>query len=121
MPYLKIDYTDNLLDFPAAVILAKVNELLAKSEAIRDEFDLKSSVSTLSNYKIGTQEETRAFVYAQFYLFPGRSLETRKDFADRIASVLRRHVPRPPGVRILVSVEMIEMNRDTYRVETLEG
>ncbi len=121
MPYLKIDYTHNLLDFPAAVILAKVNELLAESEAIRDEFDLKSSVSALSNYKIGTQEETRAFVYAQFYLFPGRSPETRKDLANRIASVLRRHVPRPPGVRILVSVEMIEMNRDTYRVETLEG
>jgi 5-carboxymethyl-2-hydroxymuconate isomerase len=121
MPYLKIDYTDNLLDFPAPVILAKVNKLLAESEAIRDEFDLKSSVSALSNYKIGTQEETRAFVYARFHLFPGRSSEIRKDLANRIASVLRRHVPRPAGVRILVSVEMIEMNRDTYRVETLEG
>jgi 5-carboxymethyl-2-hydroxymuconate isomerase len=121
MPYLKLVYTDNLIDFPAQEILEQVNELLADSEAIRDEFDLKSSVSALSNYKIGTRAEARAFVYAQFYLFPGRSPETRKDLADRIATVLRRHLPRPLRVRILVSVEMIEMNRDTYRVETLEG
>jgi 5-carboxymethyl-2-hydroxymuconate isomerase len=121
MPYLKIDYTDNLPDFPASEILTKVHTLLAESEAIRDEFDLKSATHALSDYRIGTREERRAFIYAQCHLFPGRSPQARKDLADRIASVLHELVPRPAGVRILVSVEMIEMNRETYRVDVLEG
>jgi 5-carboxymethyl-2-hydroxymuconate isomerase len=92
MPYVKIDYTDNLTNFPSAEILSGVNDALGESDAIRDEFDLKSCVSALSDYRIGTKKEGRAFVYAQCYLFPGRSPEIRKDLANRIAAVLHQLV-----------------------------
>jgi 5-carboxymethyl-2-hydroxymuconate isomerase len=121
MPYLKIDYTDNLPGFPSSEILTKVHELLAASDAISDEFTLKSAVSALSDYRIGNCAEGRAFVYARCHLFPGRSPQTRRDLASRIASVLHELIPRPAGTRILVSVEMIEMNRETYTVDVLEG
>jgi len=119
MPYLRIEYTDNLADFPSQQILIEVNASLAGSDAIRSEFDLKSTVIALHDHKIGTSEEPRAFVYAQCFLYPGRSSDTRKNLAERIAGVLRRLIPRPVGTRILLSVEMIEMNQDTYSVETL--
>jgi 5-carboxymethyl-2-hydroxymuconate isomerase len=56
MPYVKIDYTDNLTNFPSAEILSGVNDALGESDAIRDEFDLKSCVSALSDYRIGTKK-----------------------------------------------------------------
>lgn len=121
MPYLRIDYTDNLPNFPSSEVLAKVHRLLAASEAISDEFTLKSGITALTHYRVGDSKERRAFVYAQCHLFPGRSPQTRKELAGRIASVLHELVPRPAKTRILVSVEMIEMNRDTYVVDVLES
>jgi 5-carboxymethyl-2-hydroxymuconate isomerase len=121
MPYLKIDYTDNLPDFPSSKILAEVHQLLAANEAISDEFTLKSATAALTNYRIGNSEEQRAFIYAQCHLLPGRSPQKRNNLAKQIASVLHELVPRPARTRILVSVEMIEMNRDTYVVDVLEG
>jgi len=119
MPYLRIEYTDNLTAFPAQQILAEVNASLAASDAIRSEFDLKSMVSALRDHKVGVSTASRGFIYAQFFLYPGRSADIRKDLAERIASVIRRLVLPPAGMRVLLSVEMIEMNQDTYQVEAL--
>ena len=60
-----------------------------------------------------------AFVHAQLRLLSGRDAETKRDLTGRIADVLRRHAPRPAGVLVQLSVEIVDMDRPSYVKERL--
>ena len=49
----------------------------------------------------------------------GRTPEAKQDLSGRIADVLRRLTPRPPGVMVQLSVEIVDMDRPSYVKERL--
>ena len=49
----------------------------------------------------------------------GRSAEAKKDLAERIAAVLREQLPRPAGLMLQLSVEIVDMDRGSYVKERL--
>lgn len=114
MPHLVIEYTDNLRPFPEAEVLEAVNASLTSSPEIQDEADLKSRFITADHYAIGTRPEGRGFVHAQLRLLSGRSPETKKELAGRVGAVLREHTPKPEGVMVQISVEIVDMDRASY-------
>ncbi|MDO5692881.1 MAG: 5-carboxymethyl-2-hydroxymuconate Delta-isomerase [Pseudomonadota bacterium] len=120
MPHLRIEYSSNLTDYPEAQALAEINAAVCASPEILNESDLKSRfMRTNGCFQIGTQPANRAFVHAQLRLLTGRSPETKKDLADRIADVLRRLTPRPAGMQVHLSVEIVDMDRASYVKESL--
>ncbi|SFD46768.1 5-carboxymethyl-2-hydroxymuconate Delta-isomerase [Paracidovorax konjaci] len=119
MPHLVIEYTDNLRPFPEARILEAVNASLTASPEILAESDLKSRYITTDRFAIGTQPEGRAFVHAQLRLLSGRSPEAKQDLAGRVGAVLRAHTPRPEGLAVQLSVEIVDMDRGSYVKEKL--
>lgn len=114
MPHLTVEYTKNLPDFPAAHVLAELNLALSSSAAIVDEAGLKSRCIPLEHFAIGTAREHRAFVHAELRLLSGRDMETKKDLAERIARVLRHATPRPEGMQVQMSIEVVDMDRESY-------
>ena len=58
-------------------------------------------------------------VHAQLRVLSGRNAETKQDLTGRIADVLRRLVPRPQGVLVQLSVEIVDMDRPSYVKERL--
>ncbi|MBY0454504.1 MAG: 5-carboxymethyl-2-hydroxymuconate Delta-isomerase [Burkholderiaceae bacterium] len=119
MPHLTVEYSANLSGFPEAQVLAELNQTVTSSPEIADEADLKSRCVVHSSYVVGTAAQARGFVHAQLRLLSGRSTEAKQDFSERIAAVLRRLTPRPEGVLVQLSVEIVDMDRPSYVKERL--
>ena len=119
MPHLIVEYSSNLPDFPEREALAALNAAVCASPEVQDEADLKSRFVCTNSFEIGTAPANRAFVHAQLRLLSGRSPEAKQNLADRVAQVLRRLTPRPPGVMVQLSVEIVDMDRPSYVKERL--
>lgn len=119
MPHLTIEYSANLPHYPEAETLAALNAALCAHPEVQDEADLKSRFIVADSYEIGTAPAQRAFVHAQLRLLAGRSPEAKKELSARIADVLRERTPRPQGVMVQLSVEVVDMDRGSYAKERL--
>ncbi|HEY0201740.1 MAG TPA: 5-carboxymethyl-2-hydroxymuconate Delta-isomerase [Burkholderiaceae bacterium] len=119
MPHLTIEYTPNLSALAASPVLHDLNEAVTASPEVVNEADLKTRLVPVQHFQVGTGAGGRAFVHAQLRLLGGRSPEAKRDLANRVATVLRRHVPRPADVLVQLSVEIVDMDRDTYVKERL--
>ena len=114
MPHLIVEYSQNLPHFPEAQALAELNQAITASPEIADEADLKSRFVLVDSFQVGTAPAPRAFVHAQLRLLSGRSPEAKKDLSERVASVLRSLTPKPAGVLVQLSVEIVDMDRGSY-------
>ncbi len=119
MPHLTIEHSANLSSFPADALLAAVNSSLCASGEVRQESDLKSRVVSIEQVRIGIAGTPRAFVYAQLRLLAGRSAEAKKELSTRIADALRTHCPRPAGVEVQLSVEIVDMDSGSFSKDLL--
>ncbi|MBS0392225.1 MAG: 5-carboxymethyl-2-hydroxymuconate Delta-isomerase [Proteobacteria bacterium] len=119
MPHLTIEYSSNLPAYPEAQALAELNAAVCASPEVLDEADLKSRFVRHASFHVGTVPAGRAFVHAQLRLLSGRSPEAKQDLAHRVAEVLRRLTPRPAGVMVQLSVEIVDMDRPSYIKERL--
>ena len=119
MPHLIVEYSQNLAAFPEAQALVELNETITASPELADEADLKSRFVLVDSFAIGTAPAQRAFVHAQLRLLSGRTPATKKELSDRIATVLRELTPRPQGVMVQLSVEVVDMDRGSYAKERL--
>ena len=52
-------------------------------------------------------------------MLSGRSPEAKRDLSDHIAAVLRRLTPKPEGMLVQMSVELVDMDRGSYTKERL--
>ncbi|WP_367065916.1 5-carboxymethyl-2-hydroxymuconate Delta-isomerase [Oryzisolibacter sp. LB2S] len=120
MPHLTVEYSPNLNAFPEGQAAAELNAAVCASPEVLDEADLKTRfVRCAPTFQVGTVPTGRAFVHAQLRLLSGRSPEAKQDLANRIAQVLRRLTPRPAGVMVQLSVEIVDMDRPSYIKERL--
>ena len=76
-------------------------------------------VLAVDQFRVGNEAQARGFVHAQLRLLSGRSAEVKHDLSERIAKVLREFVPRPAGMLVQLSVEVVDMDRGSYVKERL--
>lgn len=119
MPHLTIEYSVNLPHYPEAETLTALNATLCAHPEVQDEADLKTRFIVADSFEIGTAPAQRAFVHAQLRLLAGRTPDAKKELAQRIATVLRERTPRPQGVMVQLSVEIVDMDRGSYVKERL--
>lgn len=119
MPHLIVEYSSNLADFPQAQALRELNQSLTGSPEVQDETDLKTRIIALDSFEIGIAPADRGFVHAQLRLLAGRTPEAKQDLAERVAAVLRRLTPKPEGLLVQLSVEIVDMDRPSYVKERL--
>ena len=119
MPHLTVEYSRNLAGFPEAQVLTELNQAVTSSPEVADEADLKSRCVVHDSYAIGTAPAQRGFVHAQLRLLSGRTPEAKKDLSGRITTVLRSLTPRPTGMLVQLSVEIVDMDRPSYVKERL--
>jgi len=119
MPHLIVEYSRNLAGFPEAQALTELNQAITASPEVADEADLKTRFVVANSFAIGTAPEPRAFVHAQLRLLSGRTPEAKRDLSERVAAVLRRLAPKPAGVLVQLSVEIVDMDRGSYTKERL--
>lgn len=120
MPHLIVEYSPELFSSgDLEQTLSELNAAVIGSGSIRQESDLKSRMIQLSATRIGTEEGKRGFVYAQLRVLPGRTPAIRAELSQRIAGVIRARCARPVGMTVQLSVEVVEMERESYVKEVL--
>ena len=121
MPHLTVEYSANLTGFPVATVLKELNDSLCASGEVKEEADLKSRAVAHHDVLIGTAGGERGFVFVTLRLLAGRTADAKAALGERIAAVLRQHTPRPAGMMVQLSVEMVDMDRASYVKERLPG
>jgi len=114
MPHLLVEYSANLADLPEQQMLTELVTTVCAHPTINDEFDVKGRITKSQQFVIGTAGGSRGFIHAELRLMAGRAPEIKKELSDRIAAVLRRLTPHPEGMLVQVSVEIADMDRDSY-------
>jgi 5-carboxymethyl-2-hydroxymuconate isomerase len=116
MPHIVIEYTPNLKDLPLDAMLAAVTRRLAGSAEVTDEADLKARVICVEAFRVGLAESGRAFIHVTVRILAGRDEQAKKDFSDRVTEGMLEHMPPlPPGLQAHLSVEVVDMDRASYR------
>ncbi|WP_198969617.1 5-carboxymethyl-2-hydroxymuconate Delta-isomerase [Xylophilus sp. ASV27] len=119
MPHLTVEYSRNLAGLPERELLRALNEAVTAHPEIADESDLKSRLVVHDTFQVGTAPNARAFVHARLALLSGRTPEAKRELSHLVAGVLRRQLPRPAGLQVALSVEIVDMDRPSYVKEML--
>ena len=119
MPHLTIEYSGNTPAFNERALLLECNQTLFASGQFT-EIDIKSRSVRHELFVIGTEPDNRAFVYARLALLSGRSPDIKRDLAQRLLAVLEKHFPQSGGLNLQLSVELQDMERDSFLKVFLE-
>ncbi|NYH07538.1 5-carboxymethyl-2-hydroxymuconate Delta-isomerase [Pseudomonas moraviensis] len=114
MPHLHLEYTANLPQLNADVALIRLNNTLVGSGQFGAEFDIKSRALKVETFKVGTAMNERAFVAVRLALLSGRSPEIKKQLSQNLLAVLQDLCEWPVGVEVQLSVELLDIDRESY-------
>lgn len=116
MPHIVVEYTPNLKGLPLDAMLAAVTRRLAGSAEVTDEADLKARVLCVESFRVGLAESGRGFIHVTVRILAGRDERAKRDFSERVTEGMLEHMPRlPPGQEAHLSVEVVDMDRASYR------
>ena len=120
MPHLTLEYTRNLSGFDARKALLHMNKALFGSGHF-DEVDIKSRAIPIDCFVIGTSPENRAFIHARLAVLSHRPPEARQALSTMLLQELTGLLHEHPGLHVQICVEILEIERDTYFKNVLEG
>lgn len=114
MPHLYVEYSANLAGLPERQVLSELTAVVCNHPTIADEFDVKSRITQVQQFVIGTKPGLRGFIHVHLHWMSGRTPEVKKEVSDRLAEVLRRLTPHPAGMLVQLSVDIVDMDRGSY-------
>ena len=114
MPHLHLEYTANLTNLAVEKTLLRLNNVLMASGQFGSEFDIKSRAIKIDSFRVGTGLNERGFVAVRLALLSGRSPQIKKQLSESLLAVLQDLGAWPEGVQVQLSVEVRDMDRDTY-------
>ncbi|MGN8060088.1 5-carboxymethyl-2-hydroxymuconate Delta-isomerase [Ralstonia sp. 22111] len=120
MPHLTLEYSANLNTFDAKATLLAVNTALAATGHFV-EADIKSRSHRCDTFAVGTASAPRAFVHADLAILSGRPLETRRELSASVLAVLQAQCSAPAGVHLQLSVQVLEIERESYAKVSIEA
>ncbi|MBS0428912.1 MAG: 5-carboxymethyl-2-hydroxymuconate isomerase [Proteobacteria bacterium] len=116
MPHIVVEYTPNLADLPLEAMLAAVTRELAGSPEVGDETDLKARAVCSDHFRVGLAESGRGFIHVTVRILAGRTPQAKRDFSDRVTKGMLARMPAcRPGLTAHLSVEVVDMDRESYR------
>ena len=114
MPHLHLEYTANLTQLDTDKALLRLNHALVASGQFGAEFDVKSRALKIGSFRVGTGLNERGFVAGRLALLGGRSAQIKTQLSESLLAVLQDIGDWPEGVQVQLSVEVRDMDRDTY-------
>ncbi|MCP2071008.1 UNVERIFIED_ORG: 5-carboxymethyl-2-hydroxymuconate isomerase [Pseudomonas lini] len=114
MPHLHMEYTANLPDLKAEVVLLRLNNALVASGQFAAESDIKSRAVKVETYRVGTGLGERGFVHVKLALLSGRSPAIKKQLSASLLAVIQELGPWPDEVNVQLCVEILDIDREPY-------
>lgn len=114
MPHLHLEYSANLRELEVDKVLLRLNHALVGSGQFAQELDIKSRARAFEHFRVGVAPVERAFVCVRLSLLSGRSPEVKKQLSGSLLEVLKDAVVEVSGCELQLSVELVDMDRDSY-------
>ncbi|WP_371482940.1 isomerase [Kitasatospora sp. NBC_00315] len=122
MPQISVDYSAGLaeaLDRQAlglALNRLAVKHLGAGPDACRTRF--RAADATVV---VGERAQEHELVLVAFHIFPGRTAQAKAELADAALALLTELSAPAAGRPVHAAVDVVEIDRDSYRGATLGG
>lgn len=116
MPFIQIDYTNNLVDqgaFEPCVLVQEMNRTLLATGQFGDD-DIKTLARGSDVYARSSQARNKAFMCVTVSLLSGRTHEVKHEISMAVMEMLRAQVKAIDGLETQVSVNMRDMDRDSF-------
>lgn len=114
MPHLHLEYTANLPDLDADKVLLRLNHALVASGQFTAEFDIKSRAVKVESFRVGTALASRGFIAVRLAMLSGRAPQAKQQLSQSLLAVLQDLGNWPSDVQVQLSVEVRDMDRETY-------
>lgn len=114
MPHLHLEYTANLTQLETDKVLLRLNHALVGSGQFAAEFDIKSRAVKVEHFRVGTSMNARGFIAVRLALLSGRSPQIKQQLSQSLLAVLQDLGPWPADVQVQLSVELLDIDRDSY-------
>ncbi|MGY2292654.1 5-carboxymethyl-2-hydroxymuconate Delta-isomerase [Pseudomonas sp. SDO528_S397] len=114
MPHLHLEYTANLADLEVERTLLRLNNALMASGQFGAEADIKSRARKVERFQVGTALTPRGFIAVKLSLLSGRSPQVKKQLSESLLAALQDHGEWPEGVQVQISVQVVDMDRESY-------
>lgn len=111
MPHLILEYSAGIS--PNVQTLEELNRLLADFESITLS-ELKSRALKREIFSVGEGGASREFVHLQLALLPGRPPELKQRISKALLEYIKAKLPPPAGQQCSYSVELRELEKDSY-------
>ena len=114
MPHIIIEYSNNInATLDATSLMRKLHDNVASHKI--DAYKIKSRLHELDHYIIGDEETETSMVHVTCLLLQGRPVEFGHGLSADLFKVLSAHAKEQNLEKCALSVEVREMNKDSYK------
>lgn len=114
MPHIHLEYSDNLTALNPKPILKAINQKLLDGHFVQAAEDLKSRAIKQSDYVIGLEDQTEAYLHAKVSILSGRDEQTHIAISEAVLNAIKDNFVQPPALNVQICVEIIEMPKYSY-------
>lgn len=113
MPQITVDHSDRLV-LDRAAFAAELHPLVAKT--VETTVDAcKTRFRRIEESFIGDGDPAQVMLYLEVGILSGRTTEVKAELSDSILALLRSHATAAPGDRLHLAVNVVDLDRETYR------
>ncbi len=124
MPHLIIEHSANIKRRSIAALENKIQEIMQAQEGNFDADQCKCRSLPFDEYFVGHLDESESsFLHITLKVLSGRSMEVRKNLSQKIMEFVQKfHADlKLPTKRCDISIDIVEMERDTYQKIRVES
>ena len=123
MPHIIIETSKNIFSKDSLKIGQEIQQIMAK--IVEGKFDpdqCKIRVINYENYQVGLEENDENFMHISIKILAGRAVEVRQKLASQSFEFVNNFYKnlKLSQKRCDISIDIIEMNRETYQKITLK-
>lgn len=122
MPHIIIETSKNILASESLKIGQEIQQIMKKIvEGNFDPDQCKIRVINYENYIVGIEENDENFIHISIKILAGRAVEVRQKLASQSFEFVNNFYKnlKLSQKRCDISIDIIEMNRETYQKITL--
>ena len=123
MPHIIIETSKNILASESLKIGQEIQQIMKKIvEGNFDPDQCKIRVINYENYIVGLEENDENFIHISIKILAGRAVEVRQKLASQSFEFVNNFYKnlKVSQKRCDISIDIIEMNRETYQKITLK-
>lgn len=120
MPHMIVEYSDNIQNLDAQMLMMDLNQALFNTDLIGHPDEIKTRTRANTDFLIGFGDTQQAYIHVCLSILTGRTAEQKTKMADALIGALQVFKGyQAQDLNVQLCVELNEMPRENYRKITV--